>query len=70
MSKFKEITKRVILKDGRAVEVTVRDGLLIDHLLIQGMKAEGYRVMTSRDVFPVVTRKLKDYLIRIGVIPE
>lgn len=70
MAKRKEIIQRVILDGGRAVNVRVMDGLLIDDILIQGMKAEGYRVMTGRDTFPSVTRKLKDYLIRTGVILE
>lgn len=70
MPKIKERKQRVLLENGRAVEVVVRDGLLVDHLLVQGMKAEGYRVMTGRDVFPSITRKLKDYLIRTGVISE
>ena len=70
MAKIREVTQRVMLSDGRAVEMTVRDGLLPDHLLIQGMKAEGYRVMTGRDSFPVVPRKTKDYLIRTGIIVE
>ncbi len=70
MAKIKETVRRVIFEGGRAVEMTVRDGLLPEHLIIQGMKAEGYRVMTGRDAFPTVTRKLKDYLIRTGVLLE
>jgi hypothetical protein len=70
MPRIKETVQRVILENGRAVEMVVRDGLLVDHLLVQGMKAEGYRVMTGRDTFPTVSRKLKDYLIRTGVISE
>jgi hypothetical protein len=68
--KRKESIQRVVLDGGRAINVRVMDGLLIDDLLIQGMKAEGYRVMTGRDVFPTIDRKLKDYLIRTGVILE
>lgn len=70
MAKRKEIIQRVILQDGVAVNVRVMDGLLIDDLLIQGMKAEGYRVMSGRDDFPSISRKLKDYLIKTGVIQE
>ncbi len=66
----KEVAQRVLLEDGTAVTVKVMDGLLIDDLLISGMKAEGYRVMTGRDVFPTVTRIIKDYLIKTGVIQE
>lgn len=70
MPAIKETIRKIFLDGGRTVEVVVRDGLLVDHLLVQGMKAEGYRVMTGREAFPVVTRKLKDYLIRTGVISE
>lgn len=66
----KETSQRVVLDDGTAITIKVLDGLLIDDLLISGMKAEGYRVMTGRDVFPTVDRKLKDYLIKTGVIQE
>lgn len=64
----KEIVSRVVLPDGRAIRIRVSDGLLIDDILISGMKAEGYRVVTGNDVFPEVTRKIKDYLIKTGVI--
>jgi hypothetical protein len=67
---IKEVSRRVILEDGSAVEIIVRNGLLVDHILEQGMRAEGYRVMTGKDVFPTVDRTLRDYLIRIGVISE
>ena len=50
--------------------MTVMDGILIDDLLISGAKAEGYRVMTGKDVFPSVDRKIKDYLIKTGVLQE
>ncbi len=70
MAQRKILTKRVVLSDGKAVNIRVMDGLLIDDVLIQGMKAEGYRVMTNRDVFPTVSRKIKDYLLRLGVIAE
>lgn len=70
MAKRKEVIQRVVLEGGLAINVRVMDGLLVDDLLVQGMKAEGYRVMTGKDVFPSVTRKLKDYLIRTGVILE
>jgi hypothetical protein len=66
----KEVNQRVVLKDGSAVTVRVLGGLLIDDLLISGMKAEGYRVITGRDVFPTISKKLKDYLIKTGVITE
>lgn len=64
----KDLSAKVLLQDGTAVEIRALDGLVIDDLLIQGMKAEGYRVITGRDVFPVVDRTLKDYLIRIGLV--
>lgn len=64
----KVVSQRVVLNDGTAVTMTVLDGILIDDLLVSGMKAEGYRVMTGRDVFPTIDRKIKDYLIKIGVL--
>lgn len=66
----KVVKTRIVLDDGTAMEVTAMDGLLVDDLLIQGAKAEGYRVMTGKDVFPTVDRKLKDYLMRIGLVTE
>lgn len=68
--KRKEVSQRVVLEDGTAITVRVLDGLLIDDLLVVGMKAEGYRVMTGIDTFPTIDRKLKDYLIKTGVIQE
>lgn len=66
----KEVNQRVVLEDGTAITIRVMDSILIDDLLINGMKAEGYRVMTGRDVFPTIDRKIKDYLIKTGVIQE
>lgn len=68
--KRKEVSQRVVLEDGTAITVKVLDGVIIDDLLISGIKAEGYRVMTGRDTFPTIDRKLKDYLIKTGVIQE
>ncbi len=66
----KEVNQRVVLEDGTAITIRVMDSILIDDLLVNGMKAEGYRVMTGRDVFPTIDRKIKDYLIKTGVIQE
>lgn len=66
----KEVSSHVHLKTGTAITVRVVDGLLVDDLVILAMKAEGYRVITGRDVFPTVNRKLRDYLIRTGVFLE
>ena len=66
----KEVAQKMFLKDGAAVTVRVVDGLLIDDILMLSMKAEGYRLITGREAFPVVTRKLRDYLIRTGVLQE
>jgi len=66
----KVVSQRVVLDDGTAITMTVMDGILIDDLLISGAKAEGYRVMTGKDVFPSVDRKIKDYLIKTGVLQE
>lgn len=70
MAKRKVVSRRVILEDGTAVTVKVLDGILIDDLLISGMKAEGYRVMTGKDAFPAINRNLKDFLIKTGIIQE
>ncbi len=70
MPQRKIVQKRVLLDDGSAITVTAMDGILTDDLLISGMKAEGYRVMTGKDVFPEIDRKVKDYLIKTGVIQE
>lgn len=66
----KVLSSRVLLTDGSAITVTVSDGILVDDLLISGMKAEGYRVMSGRDSFPQTDRKIKDYLIKTGIIQE
>ncbi len=70
MAQRKIINRRVILTDGTAITVTVSDGILIDDILVSGMKAEGYRVMTSKDSFPQIDRKIKDFLIKTGIIQE
>lgn len=70
MPQRKVVQRRVLLDDGSAITITAMDGILTDDLLISGMKAEGYRVMTGKDVFPEVDRKVKDYLIKTGVIQE
>lgn len=59
---------RMILDSGEAVTATVMDGFVIDDLVTQGMRAEGYRVLTGKDVFPEIGRDLKDYLIKTGVL--
>ncbi len=66
----KDVKTKIILSDGTALELRALDGLLVDDLLIQGAKAEAYRVMTGRDVFPTVGRDIKDYLFRIGFVTE
>lgn len=66
----KDLKTRVILADGTALEIRALSGLLVDDVLIQGAKAEGYRVMTGRDVFPSTGRDIKDYLIRLGFVTE
>ena len=59
---------RMVLSTGEAVTATVMDGFVIDDLVTQGMRAEGYRVLTGKDVFPEPGRDLKDYLIKTGVL--
>lgn len=68
MAERKEESSRILLNGGDAVIVTVRDGLIIDDILVQGIKAEAYRIMTGRDVYPTINRDLTDYLIKTGVI--
>ena len=70
MAQRRIVSRRVLLEDGTAITVTAMDGILTDDILISGMKAEGYRVMTGKDVFPAVDRRVKDYLIKTGVIQE
>lgn len=64
----KEKELKITLENGQSLIIRVLDGIVIDDLLIQGMKAEGFRVVTGEDVFPTIDRRLKDFLIRIGVI--
>ena len=66
----KDLKTKILLDDGTALELRVLSGLLVDDVLIQGAKAEAYRVMTGRDVFPTTDRSIKDYLIRIGFVTE
>ena len=66
----KETTTHIVLADGSAMDVRILDGISIDDVLIQGMKAEGYRVVTGREQFPTIVRSTTDYLIRVGVIAE
>lgn len=66
----KDVKTRIILNDGTAIEVRALSGLVVDDVLIQGAKAEGYRVMTGKDVFPTTGRDIKDYLFRIGFVTE
>jgi len=62
------MSSKICLKTGAVVEVTLLSGITTDDLLIQGMKAEGYRVITKKDVFPSVGRDLRDYLVRTGIV--
>lgn len=66
----KETKSRVLLDGGAAVNIRVLDGLVIDDLVVQGAKAEAYRVVTGRDRFPDYDRNIKDYLIKINVIKD
>ncbi len=66
----KEVRTRIILADGTALNLRMMDGVLPEDLIIQGAKAEGYRIKTGRDAFPTVGRNIKDYLLRFGTITE
>ncbi len=68
MSTRKELTRRIVLKDGSAFTIKIKDDLIVEDVLILGMKAEGYRVSTGRDVAPIVDRRQRDYLIKTGVL--
>ncbi len=68
MAERKEESSRIVLTNGNAVVVTVRSGMIIDDLIVQGAKAEAYRLMTGQDIFPEVGRDIRDYLIKTGVI--
>lgn len=68
MADRKEESTRILLGDGSAVTVTLRDGMVIDDIIVQGAKAEAYRIMTGKDNFPSVGRDIRDYLIKTGVI--
>ena len=68
MADRREQSTRIVLNDGSAVTVTMRDGIIIDDLIVQGAKAEAYRIMTGNDVFPTIGRDITDYLIKTGVI--
>ena len=66
----KESASRVLLEGGGAVNIRVLDGLIIDDLVVQGAKAEAYRVSTGRDSFPEYDRNIRDYLIKTNVIQD
>lgn len=68
MADRREESTRILFNDGSATTITLRDGMIIDDIIIQGVKAEAYRIMTGKDVFPTVNRNIRDYLIKIGVI--
>ena len=63
-------SKRILTKSGDAITVRVLDGIIIDDLVVQGVKAEAYRVITGKDVFPDPGRDIKDYLIKTGRIVD
>lgn len=68
MADRKEESTRILLNDGSATTITLRNGMIIDDIIVQGIKAEAYRIMTGKDVFPTIDRNIKNYLIKIGVI--
>ena len=70
MAQRKESTIKSFTSGGLAVDVRVMDGIFIEDLIIQGMKAEGFRIITGNFRPPSITRDLKDYLIKLGVITE
>lgn len=70
MTLRKEETIKTYTSKGGAVNVRILDGIFIEDLLIQGMKAEGFRVITGSSRHPNITRDLKDFLIKLGVVSE
>jgi len=70
MARRKEATTSVYLPDGTRMFIKVMDGLLPEDLIVQGAKAEGYRIITGKDKFPVIDKKTKDYLVRLDILPE
>lgn len=68
MADRRDESTRIVFRDGKAVRVRLLDGLVIDDLVVQGMKAEGYRIMTGENVFPQPGRDIRDYLIKTGVL--
>ena len=64
----REYISKITLPDGSVMDIKMLDGINIDDILIQGIKAEGYRVITKLENFPVIDRKVTDYLLRLGVI--
>ncbi len=66
----KKRTIKTFSATGDPITVTVLDGLFVEDLVIQGMKAEAYRVITGNTRDFVVSRDLKDYLIKLGIVTE
>jgi len=64
----KETAGTLRLQNGVTMTVRVLDGILPEDLIIQGAKAEGYRVITGKDLAPTPGRSIKDFLLRIGMI--
>lgn len=69
MARKKRIIK-TFSSSGDPVTITVLDGLFVEDLVIQGMQAEAYRVITGNARDLVVGRDLKDYLIKLGIVTE
>lgn len=56
--------------NGNPVTVTVMDGLYVEDLVIQGMKASAYQTITGKPSSFSVSRDIKDYLIKLGIVTE
>lgn len=68
MYQRKESTKRMILKDGTAINVRILDGLMIEDLVSQHMEAYLFGLSNGTYTPPNIGRDIKDHLIRLYTI--
>lgn len=68
MYQRKESNKRMVLSDGTAVNIRILDSIMIEDIMVQHAQAQGWRVMTGKDLGPNIKRDVKDYLVRLYTI--
>jgi hypothetical protein len=61
---------RFVEPDGRVIYFRFLPNLSIDDILINGMKAEGFRVIHGQDSHVGTTKNVKDYLIKTLVLQD